>query len=74
MGTAGRLGRGTLLVETVNWVALRDRFTLLKAGFNLATHFAAMSITVLLYCAVLGEATVVSPRGWLATAAKRSTA
>ncbi len=58
---------GTLLVEAVNWVRFR-RFTLLKAGFNLASNFAAMSITVLLYRAVLGEASVVSPRGWLATA------
>ncbi len=58
---------GTLLVEAVTWVRVR-RFRLLKAGFNLASNFAAMSITVLLYRAVLGEASVVSPRGWLATA------
>ncbi|MGD9703312.1 MAG: putative bifunctional diguanylate cyclase/phosphodiesterase [Acidimicrobiia bacterium] len=59
---------GTLSVEFLNWVRYR-RFSLLKAGFNLASNFAAMSITVLLYRAVLGEAAVVSPRGWLASAA-----
>ena len=58
---------GTIVVQIVEW--FRDkRFNLFKAGFNLGTTFAALALTVVIHRAVLGDANVVSPRGWLAGA------
>jgi diguanylate cyclase (GGDEF)-like protein len=40
----------------------------IKAAFNVTVHAFAMSLAILTFHAVLGSATVLSPRGWLAAA------
>jgi diguanylate cyclase (GGDEF)-like protein len=44
------------------------RRPLIKAAFNVTLHALAVSLAVVTFHAVLGSATVLSPRGWLAAA------
>jgi diguanylate cyclase (GGDEF)-like protein len=44
------------------------RRPLIKAAFNVTLHALAVSLAVLTFHAVLGSATVLSPRGWLTAA------
>jgi diguanylate cyclase (GGDEF)-like protein len=57
----------TVAIETTNWIRFR-RFTWLKAGFNFASNLMATTVAVVAFRAVLGDASIVSPRAWLAGA------